>query len=129
MPTQAIHHINIRASRTLVAKLKAFYEGVLGLNVGWRPPFESTGHWLYLGDIPVVHLVEDERVQEPAGARGPIVDHVALSCTGLRGFEELLSAKDIAFQRTEVPGTSLVQLRFVDPAGNGVELQFADSDA
>jgi catechol 2,3-dioxygenase-like lactoylglutathione lyase family enzyme len=129
MPAQAIHHINIRAHKTLVAELKDFYEGVLGLRAGWRPPFKSTGHWLYLEDRPVVHLVEDETVQGSTGSRGPIVDHVALSCTGLRDFEELLRTKNIAFRRTEVPETSLVQLIFVDPAGNGVELQFADGDA
>ncbi len=129
MPAQAIHHINIRAPRTLVGELKDFYESVLGLRAGWRPPFQSAGHWLYLGDTPIVHLVEDELVEGPAQARGPIVDHVALSCTGLREFEELLRAREIAFRRTEVPATSLVQLFFVDPAGNGVELQFLDDGA
>lgn len=126
MPVQAIHHINIRAPRTLVAELRVFYEGVLGLSAGWRPPFKSTGHWMYLDDRPIVHLVEDERVQESAGGRGPLVDHVAFSCTGLGRFEELLKAKDVSFRRTPVPGTSLVLLNLVDPAGNGVELQFAD---
>jgi len=129
MPVHAIHHINIRARRTLVAKMKAFYEAVLGLSSGWRPPFKSTGHWLYLGDRPIIHLVDDEMVQDAGGARGPIVDHVAFSCTGLREFEKLLRSRDIPFQRTEVPETSLVQLIFLDPAGNGVELQFADGDA
>ena len=109
--------------------MKDFYEAVLGLSVGWRPPFKSPGYWLYLEDRPVVHLVEDERIQEPAGARGPIVDHVAFSCTDLREFEELLRAKGVPFRRTEVAETSLVQLIFIDPAGNGVELQFADGDA
>ena len=129
MPAQAIHHVNIRARSTLVAELKEFYEGVLGLSAGWRPPFKSTGHWLYLGDTPVVHLVEDERVPEPTVTRGPIVDHVSFSCTGLRAFEELLAAKNIPFRRSDVPETSLVQLMLTDPAGNGVELQFADGDA
>jgi catechol 2,3-dioxygenase-like lactoylglutathione lyase family enzyme len=129
MPAQSLHHVNIRARRTLVAELKDFYVSVLGLSPGWRPPFKSTGHWLYLGDTPVVHLVEDERVDESTGIRGPIVDHVSFSCTGLRAFEELLKAKDIPFRRSEVPDTSLVQLMFADPAGNGVELQFADADA
>ena len=129
MPAQAIHHVNIRARSTLVAELKEFYESVLGLSAGWRPPFKSTGHWLYLGDTPVVHLVEDERVHEPTGTRGPIVDHVSFSCTGLRAFEKLLAAKDIPFRRSDVPETSLVQLMLTDPAGNGVELQFADGDA
>lgn len=129
MPAQAIHHINIRAPGRLVEELKNFYENVLGLRTGWRPPFQSTGHWLYLGDTPVVHLVEDERVEGSARARSPIVDHVAFLCTGLRAFEELLRAREIVFRRTEVPATSLVQLLFVDPAGNGVELQFLDDGA
>lgn len=129
MPAQAIHHINIRARKTLLEELKDFYERVLGLSAGWRPPFKSTGHWMYLDDRPVVHLVEDEMIQESVQARGSIVDHVAFSCTGLREFEELLRAREIPFRRSEVPATSLVLLNLVDPAGNGVELQFADSDA
>jgi catechol 2,3-dioxygenase-like lactoylglutathione lyase family enzyme len=128
MPAQAIHHINIRAGRTLVAELKDFYESVLGLSAGWRPPFKSTGHWMYLEDRPVVHLVEDEMRHGSSDAGGPIVDHVAFSCTGLREFEELLRTKDIPFRRTQVPATALVLLNLVDPAGNGVELQFADGD-
>jgi catechol 2,3-dioxygenase-like lactoylglutathione lyase family enzyme len=128
MRAQAIDHINIRARRALVAELKDFYERVLGLRAGWRPPFSSSGHWLYLDGRPIVHLVDDEAVQESSGSRGPVVDHVSFSCTGLRQFEELLRAKEIPFRRTGVPGTSLVQLFLLDPAGNGVELQFADND-
>jgi len=129
MPARAIDHINIRAPAALVAQMKTFYESVLGLSPGWRPPFESTGHWLYLEGKPVVHLVEDEKVQKPVGSRGPIVDHVAFSCTGLLEFEERLKTNGIPFRRTEVPGTSLVQFFCIDPAGNGVELQFESSDA
>ena len=129
MPAHAINHINIRAPKALVEKLRNFYQEVLGLSGGWRPPFQSKGHWLYIEDRPVVHLVEDEMVHATGVARFPTVDHVSFSCTGLREFEELLRAKEIAFRRTEVPDTALVQLTFVDPAGNGVELQFAGSDA
>jgi catechol 2,3-dioxygenase-like lactoylglutathione lyase family enzyme len=124
MPVKALNHVNIRAGKRLVAELKDFYEGVIGLTEGWRPPFKSTGHWLYIDDVPVVHLVEDELVQASPGSRGPVVDHVSFSCAGLREFEELLERKAIPFRRTSVPGTELVQLVVVDPAGNGVELQF-----
>ena len=129
MPVQALNHLNIRARGPLVAELKSFYEGVLGLRVGWRPPFQSTGHWLYLGDVPVVHLVEDETVAVSTGPRGPVVDHVSFSCDGLRAFEESLRRSGVPFVRTTVPATSLVQLLFADPAGNGVELQFTGADA
>lgn len=129
MPAQAIHHINIRARKALVGELRDFYESVLGLRAGWRPPFQSTGHWLYLGDTPVLHLVEDESVGGATQPGSPHIDHVAFSCVGMREFEDLLHAKGIAFRQTKVPETSLVQLIFLDPAGNGVELQFADVDA
>ena len=129
MPVKALNHVNIRADRALVAQLKDFYEGVIGLTAGWRPPFKSTGHWLYVGDVPVVHLVEDESVRALGGSRGPVVDHVSFSCAGLREFEDLLERKAIPFRRTSVPETDFVQLVVIDPAGNGVELQFANGDA
>ena len=128
MPVQHIDHVNVRAPKALVSKMKDFYEGVIGLHAGWRPPFKSTGHWLYAGDSPIVHLVDDEAVQGSGGPRGPVIDHVSLSCSGLSEFVARLEARGIVFRRAEVPGTSLVQLFLFDPAGNGVELQFADND-
>lgn len=129
MPVQAIHHINIRASKALVGELRDFYQSVLGLRDGWRPPFQSTGHWLYLGDLPLIHLVEDELAGASARSGSPNIDHVAFACVGLRQFKDLLRAKGIAYRQTEVPTTSLVQLMFSDPAGNGVELQFVEGDS
>jgi len=129
MPARAIDHINIRAPKALVVELKNFYETVLGLRPGWRPPFAVTGHWLYLGETPVVHLVDAASVDRARQGRGPVVDHVAFSCTGLHETEAALKAKQIAFRRSEVPSTSLVQLFLVDPAGNGVELQFDGNEA
>ena len=67
MTIEAIHHVNIRAPATHIAKLKDFYCEVVGLSDGWRPPFESRGHWLYAGTQPVVHLVEGD--DESAGHR------------------------------------------------------------
>lgn len=126
MSVRAIDHVNIRAGGELVAAMKAFYETALGLRDGWRPPFASTGHWLYLGEAPIVHLVVDDAVPAVPGPRGPVVDHVAFSCTGRAAVEARLTARGLPFRRTRVPGTALVQLFLVDPAGNGVELQFVE---
>jgi len=129
MPVHAIHHINLRADAALTARLRAFYIDVLGLQEGWRPPFRSAGHWLYLADQPAVHLVVDEHVGEASNPRRAVVDHVAFACTGLEAFEQRLAALQIDYRRSDVPGTALVQLFLLDPAGNGVELQFAGEEA
>ena len=102
MPVQHIDHVNIRAPKALVSKMKDFYEGVIGLHAGWRPPFKSTGHWLYAGDSPIIHLVDDEAVQGSGGPRGPVIDHVSLSCSGLPEFVAWLEARGIVFRRAEV---------------------------
>lgn len=81
------------------------------------------------GGEPVVHLVDDEMIGELTGVRDPVVDHVALFCAGLKEFENLLNEKEVPCRKAEVPESKVVQLFFLDPARNGVELQFANGDA
>lgn len=47
MAVHGIHHFNIRASKDEVIALWDFYCNVLGFTVGPRPPFRSSGFWLY----------------------------------------------------------------------------------
>jgi catechol 2,3-dioxygenase-like lactoylglutathione lyase family enzyme len=120
---EAIHHVNIRAPATDIARLRDFYCGIVGLREGWRPPFESRGYWLYAGDHPIVHLVEGDG--EPAAARG--VDHVAFRCSDLQPMIERLRSGGIDFQLSRVPTLGDQQLLFRDPLGIGVELTTAAS--
>jgi len=60
-----ILHINIRVPQSKLARCRDFYCDILGLEVGPRPPFNSTGYWLYADGAPVVHLVA-ERPAAPA---------------------------------------------------------------
>jgi catechol 2,3-dioxygenase-like lactoylglutathione lyase family enzyme len=117
---EAIHHVNIRASAADIAKLRQFYCEIVGLRDGWRPPFESRGHWLYAGESPVVHLVEG--ADETANAARGGVDHVAFRCTDLAPMIERLRSSGIEFKLTQVPSLSDRQLLFRDPLGIGVEL-------
>ena len=57
MPVVAFNHFNLRAPTALTDALKDFYVDVVGLSVGWRPPFDFPGYWLYLGEQAVLHLV------------------------------------------------------------------------
>jgi catechol 2,3-dioxygenase-like lactoylglutathione lyase family enzyme len=118
---EAIHHVNIRAPATDVAKLKQFYCEIVGLRDGWRPPFESRGHWLYAGTEPIVHLVEAEADADTNASAGR-VDHVAFRCSDLAPMIERLRSRGIEFQLTQIPSLGDQQLQFRDPLGIGVEL-------
>jgi catechol 2,3-dioxygenase-like lactoylglutathione lyase family enzyme len=117
---EAIHHVNIRAPATDIAKLRQFYCEIVGLREGWRPPFESRGHWLYAGVLPLVHLVEAQGPAAPA-SQG-CVDHVAFRCSDLAPMIERLEKGGVEYQLTRVPTLGDQQLLFRDPLGIGVEL-------
>jgi catechol 2,3-dioxygenase-like lactoylglutathione lyase family enzyme len=117
---ETIHHVNIRAPATDIAKLREFYCDIVGLRDGWRPPFDSRGHWLYAGPHPVVHLVEGGDMGPGGG-----VDHVAFRCSDLAPAIDRLRSRSIEFQLSLVPGLGDQQLLFRDPLGIGVELTVA----
>src|SRR5713101_8437094 len=100
MPVEGFQHINTRSAD--VERTRDFYVRVLGLRVGDRPPFQSTGYWLYLGDQAVVHLVQ----------RGPDDTRQALRAAG------------IPFREAVVPRDKTVQIFVHDPDGIKLELNF-----
>ncbi len=111
--------------------MRDFYRDVLGLREGPRPSFAFPGYWLYLGETPVVHIagrLAAEAPPAPVGgsdvARG--LDHVSFRARDAKAAGRELDAQGIAWRGTPVPGTSLYQLFFHDPAGVKVELTFYD---
>jgi catechol-2,3-dioxygenase len=127
MPTIGLNHYNLRAPRPLLDEIRAFYCDVVGLVAGARPPFPVFGYWLYAGDAPVLHLVEAPPGEARAAHAAGTFDHAAFTCTGLEATAARLAAMRIPFERADVPATRCVQLFLQDPAGNGVELNFADA--
>ncbi len=128
MSIQGFNHYNLRAPRELMDELKAFYCEVLGFEEGPRPALGSFGYWLYAGGRCLLHLSE----ARPGEARRTHVtttfDHVAFTCTNRQGMEKRLKQHDIEFRRAEVPMLGITQLFLQDPAGNGIELSFAEQD-
>jgi len=121
MPVDALQHVNIRCGD--VEASREFYARILGLTVGARPPFASTGYWMYLGDHPIVHLV-----QRPDGeprAEGPgNLDHVGFGGVDLAGTRAQLEAAGIPFREKIVPRDGSIQIFVIDPDGVRVELNF-----
>ncbi|HEY8048038.1 MAG TPA: VOC family protein [Ramlibacter sp.] len=124
MPALGLNHYNIRAGQPLIGRVRDFYVDVIGLREGARPPFDFPGHWLYAGDAAVVHLVETPGSQA-AAAPPDALDHVAFTCTDIDAFEASLKARGVDYRKSGVPGAPVQQLFLKDPAGNGVELNFA----
>jgi len=129
MPTLGLNHYNLRAPRDVMERLRDFYCEVVGLTVGARPPFSSFGYWLYAGGQPVLHLSETRAGESRIAGTASTFDHAAFSCAGRAEFERRLTQLGIAFETARVLGIGQVQLFVKDPAGNGVELNFAGEDA
>jgi catechol 2,3-dioxygenase-like lactoylglutathione lyase family enzyme len=122
-------HYNIRASRDLLERLRAFYCDVVGLRVGSRPEFSNFGYWLYAGTQDLLHLTEAGEGDVRSVDARPTFDHVAFNCAGRIEYERRLADHGISHEVATVPGTGQVQFFLKDPGGNGVELNFAANDA
>jgi catechol 2,3-dioxygenase-like lactoylglutathione lyase family enzyme len=134
-----LNHFSIRTLD--IEATRDFYERVLRLTVGPRPPFAFPGLWMYRGDHgdyanAVVHIIGMDR-NDPEGLRKYLgerdvsslqgsgaVDHVAFFATGLAGMLEHLQAQGIAARERTVPALGLHQLFLEDPNGVVVELNY-----
>lgn len=126
MTTIGFNHYNLRAPRALMDELKAFYCDVVGLEEGQRPDLGNFGYWLYAGDQCVLHLSQ-ARPDEPRQTHvNATFDHAAFTCTNRPEMEARLKQHNVKFERGEVPTMGITQLFIKDPAGNGVELSFAE---
>jgi len=113
-----LDHINIRTA-DLAGTTRVFTE-VLGLSVGWRPPFDFPGAWLYAGDKDVVHLVE---VAQPAAASaGGSLDHFAFDVSDYDAILAKVQASGLKHRASTTPGTSVRQIFVLDPNGVTIEL-------
>ncbi len=121
MPVTAFQHVNTRSAD--VERTKEFYVR-LGLQVGDRPPFASHGYWMYLGDQPVLHLVQRKDGEAHNEGSGNL-DHVAFQAVDLEGTRRALTEAGLVFREAIVPRDNTVQIFVRDPDGIQVELNFA----
>ena len=129
MPVQGFNHYNLRASRALLDQLRDFYCEVVGLSLGERPAFRSFGYWLYAGGRDVLHLSECPPDEVRLTHVETTLDHVAFTCTDFAGTCARLERLGISFGQREVAATGIRQIFFNDPAGNGIEFNFAATEA
>jgi len=128
MPAESLNHYTIQARD--VEKTKDFYEQIVGLKVGDRPPLNFPGYWLYCGGTPTVHLLGYQAHAKviPDGPSYPAdtgrLDHIAFSCTGLKDMKATLQAHALKYEERVLPRLNMTQLFYYDPDGIAVECNF-----
>jgi catechol 2,3-dioxygenase-like lactoylglutathione lyase family enzyme len=124
-----LNHVNIR-TRDL-EMTRDFYANVLGLEEGFRPPFDNPGYWMYAGDMPVVHISPSEP-DSPARTvpegMGTGLDHFAMWGEGLSEQLATLERHGIDYNKRLAGGGRVVQVFFLDPNGVQIELGFDPSE-
>jgi len=113
-----LDHVNLRTDR--LDETIAFFEEVLGLEnrPEQRPDFGFPGAWLFVGDQAVVHLIEANSTEAPAGA----LDHVAFATPDFDGLLTTLDERDLPHRVSEQPGNGVRQVFFREPNGVLIEV-------
>lgn len=118
-----LEHVNMRTAH--LDQMSRFYQDVLGLKLGYRPPFKFGGAWLYVDERPCVHLVEVER---PKTGDDPRLEHFAFRAEGFRDFIAHLEGHKVEYWVSHVPEIDICQVNVHDPDGNHVEIGFAATE-
>ncbi len=130
MPLTRIEHLLVLTDD--IDATRDFYVEALGLREGERPPLEFPGSWLYLGEVPTVHVADrrafsehSERVGIPASAAAKstgAVDHIAFNGTGYEALRARLRKFGLEPAENEVPDIGMRQLFLEDPNGLKIEI-------
>ena len=139
MPVSHIEHFLVAADD--IDATRDWYARVLGMRSGPHPEFNFPVHWMYIGELDVVHIGPSAkhageaqrrylgRTSQDGGAGTGALDHVAFRATGLREMMEHLRKEKVAFSQRRANGQALYQLFMYDPNGVKVELNFDAAEA
>lgn len=141
MAIEKLDHYSVRT--TMVERSVDFYETVLGLRKGPRPPFNFPGAWLYRsnenGEIvgtSVVHIVGintqgnaglsdylgDKPMSQQTGSGA--LDHIAFTAANIADMHARLAKHGIKYRERKVPAMDLHQIFVEDPDGVTIELNY-----
>ena len=139
MPLTHIEHFLVAADD--IDATRDWYARVLGMRSGPHPDFGFPVHWMYIGDVDVVHIGPSAkganarqreylgRTSQDAGTGTGALDHIAFRATGLRTMMEHLGTQGVPFSQRRASGQALFQLFFHDPNGIKIELNYAAEEA
>jgi len=139
MPLSHIEHFLVASDD--IDATRDWYARVLGMTSGPHPDFGFPVHWMYVGDVDVVHIgpsakmasdIQKQylgRASQGTGQGTGAIDHIAFRATGLRAMLEHLRREKVPFSQRRANGQALFQLFFYDPNGIKIELNYAAAEA
>jgi catechol 2,3-dioxygenase-like lactoylglutathione lyase family enzyme len=122
MSVGMLDHYNV-STRKLGDTVR-FYEEVLGLKNGPRPPFDFPGAWLYSEQHPVLHINDISRTERQQPPDSGVIDHVAFGSRGFEAIKQHLTTKGVPFRVNQVPNSRRWQIFLTDPNNVMIELNF-----
>jgi catechol 2,3-dioxygenase-like lactoylglutathione lyase family enzyme len=139
MPISHIEHFLVASDD--IDATRDWYARVLGMRPGAHPDFGFPVHWMYLGEIDVVHIGPSAkkageiqkkylgRASQDCGAGTGALDHIAFRATGLPAMLAHLREEGVSFSQRRANGQALFQLFLYDPNGIKIELNYAAEEA
>ena len=132
MPLERMEHFLVISDD--IDETRDFYRDVLGMREGFRPELDFPGYWLYLGDVPCIHIVDwdgydrwtrevDIPMSTRAESTGPL-DHIAFNASGYDEIRRRLEAAGLAYKFNDLDDIGLRQIFVHDPNGVCLELNF-----
>ena len=122
MSVGVLDHYNVSTRR--LGDTVRFYEDILGLVNGPRPPFDFPGAWLYSEGHPVLHLNDISPTDKQQPADSGVIDHIAFGSRGFEAMQRHLAQKGVQFRVNVVPNSSRRQIFLTDPNNVLIELNF-----
>jgi catechol 2,3-dioxygenase-like lactoylglutathione lyase family enzyme len=119
LPIEAVHHISHVTSDLKASS--AFYQDVLGFCPIDRPNFKFPGAWLFNYGVQI-HLIATAEGDGRVGDISIRTDHIAFHVADTQVVESLLAEHGVEYRKSQVPGTEIRQLFFLDPDGNHIEV-------
>ena len=115
-----LDHITIRTTR--IEENRRFFEELLGLTVGYRPPIQVPGYWLYDGPNPIVHLVPASGPDVDRTSEG--YDHIAFRLPDYEGTIRRLNEMGVKFSEYKLAELGEHRVFIKTPTGISIELCF-----
>ncbi len=139
MPLSHIEHFLVAADD--IDATRDWYARILGMTSGPHPDFGFPVHWMYIGEVDVVHIgpsakmagaIQKQylgRTSEKSEQGTGAIDHIAFRATDLREMMEHLRRERVEFRQRRANGQALFQLFFHDPNGIKIELNYEAAEA